>query len=207
MSVARCGCPCADCCGGFYPAEFDVTITLRDRAAAPPKLAGICDNCENLGGTFTLAHDTSCTWKYDSGITLSETCDSSDGDDLPILQQQVELGIYCSNPTTYGISLSYTIWREAAICPGYSPTRYDFDRYFFALFVPITDFFCSSASSVAIPIITPAGAGIQFRRWLNCSITPGFVGSYLESYSGGIYDSSIAYYCEQFEDAHITAVP
>lgn len=207
FGIARCCCgECENCCGGTYPSEFDVTVNLRGMVDDAEFGDGICDRCENFGGTFTLQHARECTWRYDSTPVLSEVCVLDDPYDMPIIQREVTLDIYCASPTTYGIWVGFKIWREAAICPGHSPYRYDFDEYWFNRFIAIADFACSSATSFHVPRIAPIDLGVFFRRWIDCDKTPGFLGAYGDGWSSPL-TSAIALYCEHYDDAIITAVP
>lgn len=203
FSVARCCCGfCEDCCSGAYPNEFDVEITLRDWDD-PARDAGLCDTCEDLGGTFTAVKQGSlCLWIYDSTFILSETCLSDDPYDLPIKRKVVEVSIVCITATQYQINVTYTLYREASVCPGNSPTLYDWDKYNWSTVVAFDSFACDGVSNYGIPRIPIADGGIFFRRYRSC----GRFDFFDNDSSNQLYDD-IEFYCENYADAKLTAVP
>lgn len=149
FSPGHCCCTtpvCSDCCGGTWPTEFDVEFTLTNDT---------CTNCAAFDGVYTLTKLSGvCTWRYDTGYTLTEDCN---GNARKVLRRQVNLAITCNSDTTYSVLMTVKIWREqecyVGSCPpiGQRSTEWVDTHTWWKQDVPFPSWTCSGASSYEVP--------------------------------------------------------
>lgn len=208
MSPGHCCCTtptCTGCCNGSYPSEFDVTFTLTNDT---------CSYCGDWDGLYILTKNTGfCSWGYDSGYTLSNTCNGAH----PLKRIRVMLRICCCNSdlsgcptsscgdpqTTYNIQLRVDLWREQDCydtCPPFGVLTNNWqDTHVWARNgVLLGSWTCNGASSYELPWYSRA-TGRDSKN--SCPFSPG-------NYTCATPRVITDYLCQSNSaSAYITAVP
>lgn len=152
FSLGHCCCEtpvCTGCCQGSWPTEFDVEFTLSNDT---------CSNCGSWDGIYTLAKVSGqCSWKYDTGYTLSNTCSGAN----PLKRIELGLAITCYDAlgvpdTVYTITFTAKLYREQDcydVCPPFgSLTNNWIDTHTWRRSsVPISGWTCNGASNYELP--------------------------------------------------------
>lgn len=78
---------CEDCDGAYAAAEYSLEVSGFS--------VGTCGDCDALNGTFTLTHDTDCTWRSAEiedicGVTVQYRLDIDSGDGIRVSVEQVD---------------------------------------------------------------------------------------------------------------------
>lgn len=206
-SPANCCCgstPCEDCCSGNDPTEFDATITMADDA---------CDTCDSfVSGTYTLALDGVCIWRYVDADISGQACVTGDpeGDDY-ITEVAVTLQISCVSDTEYRVTLQVSVVREytdgSEVQYGFPLQTRNFfgvDVYKYQATVAVDDFTCNAVTDYELPLVSKtATRTFEFWNFVSWSL----VGLNPTADATTWMGWDIDYHCNPASTATITAVP